>query len=128
MKQHSKIGFDILSVATQQSPMLQMAARIALHHHEKYDGTGYPQGLEGEQISIEGRIVALADVFDALTSERPYKRPWSRESAVAYVFEHSGTHFDPKIVQAFEKILPKVFEVLDQYKENESIPVLEHLR
>src|SRR5690606_27555800 len=93
------------------SNLLQIAQRIALSHHEKWDGSGYPQGLAGTAIPIEARVVALADVFDALTSERPYKRAWSIDEAVAYIDEQSGAHFDPELVAAFHKVLPKIIEI-----------------
>ena len=84
-----------------RSPVLQMAARIALTHHEWWDGNGYPLGLAGEDIPLEGRITAVADVFDALSSKRPYKRPFPREKCFQIISEERGTHFDPKVVDAF---------------------------
>ena len=83
------------------SRLLQIAAEIALTHHERWDGTGYPQGLTGEAIPLSGRMVAVADVFDALTTERPYKQAWSPERARAYLQENAGSHFDPEVVAAF---------------------------
>ena len=74
----------------------QMGAIIALNHHEKFDGTGYPNGLKGTQIPLVARIVAVADVFDALMSDRPYKKPWSMEMAIDYLKQQSGSHFDPQ--------------------------------
>ena len=99
MKQHTLFGAQILSKGT--SPLLRMAELIAVSHHERFDGTGYPQGLAGEAIPIEGRIVAVADVFDALTHERPYKPAWDTERAIAEIKSGSGTQFDPKVVKAF---------------------------
>ena len=78
-----------------------MAARIALTHHEWWDGNGYPLGLAGEDIPLEGRITAVADVFDALSSKRPYKRPFPREKCFQIISEERGTHFDPQVVDAF---------------------------
>ena len=78
-----------------------MAAEIASSHHERWDGTGYPKGLKGEQIPLSGRIAAVADVFDALTSDRPYKQAWPAERAIAYLRENAGGQFDPACVQAF---------------------------
>ncbi len=99
MKRHARDGFEILRDSS--SPMLQMAARIALTHHEKFDGSGYPDSLAGEAIPLEGRIVAVADVFDALTSERPYKKAWEVSAAVDLLKEGRGAHFDPACVDAF---------------------------
>jgi len=78
-----------------------MAARIALSHHEKWDGSGYPNRLIGREIPIEGRIVALADVYDALISRRPYKEPWDPEAVISYLREQSGRHFDPELLPLF---------------------------
>jgi PAS domain S-box-containing protein len=95
MKQHTTVGHKIL--AGSESPLLQMAARIALTHHERHDGTGYPRGLEGEEIPLEGRIVAVADVFDALLSDRPYRPAITLDEAADLISSESGTHFDPSI-------------------------------
>ncbi len=108
MKHHSEIGAGILSHS--QEPVFVMAAEIARYHHEKWDGSGYPHGLVGEQIPESARIVAIADVFDALTMERPYKKPWSIEDAVAEIKKGAGSHFDPKLVNIFEKVLPDIIE------------------
>nr|WP_294842109.1 HD domain-containing phosphohydrolase [uncultured Methylotenera sp.] len=99
MQQHALIGYELLS--TSSSPLLKVAAEIALTHHEKYDGSGYPHGLTGENIPLFGRIVAVADVFDALTSARPYKKAWSIEDACQLLRDDSGKHFDPACVEAF---------------------------
>ena len=99
MKQHTRIGYGILSGSP--SPYLQQGAVIALGHHEKYDGTGYPQGLKGEQIPLIARIASVADVYDALVSSRPYKKAWSQEEAVEYMRRQAGGQFDPLCVQAF---------------------------
>lgn len=101
MHRHAEIGGRIL--ADTDSPLLMLACEIAMTHHEKYDGSGYPLGLKGSQIPLGGRIVAVADVFDALNSHRPYKRAWSLQDSRAYVEEHSGSHFDPSCVAAFIK-------------------------
>lgn len=101
MQQHTVIGHRIL--ADSQSPLLRLGAEIALTHHEKFDGTGYPNGIAGAAIPLSGRIVAVADVFDAVTSRRPYKlTPWAPAEAKAHVLEHAGTQFDPAVVQAFK--------------------------
>ncbi|MEA1989192.1 MAG: HD domain-containing phosphohydrolase, partial [Pseudomonadota bacterium] len=86
------------------------AKTIAEFHHEKMDGTGYPHGIKGEEIPIEARIASICDVFDALISDRPYKAAWSNEKALAYIIEHSGTHFDTELVNAFMKIYPQIIE------------------
>jgi len=99
MQNHATIGFQIL----QHSPSkyLSLGAEIALRHHEKFDGSGYPGGLKGKSIPLESRIVAVADVYDALTSHRPYKRAWSNEEAETYLIANKGAHFDPDCVDAF---------------------------
>lgn len=105
MRTHPAIGFQIL----QHSPSkyLSMGAEIALDHHEKFDGSGYPNGKSGNEITLEARIVAVADVYDALTSPRPYKKAWSSADAVEYLTTNSGRHFDPVCVDAFISQLPK---------------------
>lgn len=115
MRQHVSIGANI--IGEHPSGLLRMAQRIALTHHEKWDGSGYPNGLAGEDIPIEGRIVAIADVFDALTSERPYKQAWPVEEAVAFLREQSGQHFDPDLVELFIQQLPAVLEVKARWAE-----------
>jgi two-component system, response regulator RpfG len=97
MRRHPLIGFEILRDS--QSQFVRTGAKIALRHHERWDGSGYPDGLKGEQIPLDARIVAIADVFDALTSERPYKRAWSNEESFAYLTEKAGTLFDPICVK-----------------------------
>jgi len=98
MRKHPQIGYEILRDS--QSRFVQIGATVALRHHERWDGSGYPDGMRGSEIPLVARIVALADVFDALISERPYKPAWSLEQATAYVREHSGTLFDPACVEA----------------------------
>jgi putative two-component system response regulator len=102
MRTHTVIGAKILSGS--RSPMLQLAEQIALSHHERWDGSGYPFRLQAEEIPLSGRIVAVADVFDALTTERPYKMAWSREKAVAEIERLSGSHFDPRLVSVFSAL------------------------
>ncbi len=97
MQRHTTVGHEIL--AGSDSELLQMAARIALTHHERYDGSGYPRGLRGEEIPIEGRIVAVADVFDALLSDRSYRPAMSVEEATDVIRNGSGTHFDSEIAE-----------------------------
>lgn len=109
MKTHCDIGFAILDDS--DSELLKLAAVIAKSHHEKWDGSGYPFGLAGDQIPLEGRIVAVADVFDALTSVRPYKKAWSIEDAIAEVDKVTGTHFDPLVTKAFHESLHEILAV-----------------
>ena len=109
MKAHTTIGAHILDGA--DSEPLLLAREIALSHHEKWDGSGYPHGLSGKDIHLGGRIVALADVFDALTSERPYKKAWTVEAAIELIRENKGQHFDPELVDIFEKLLPEIIAI-----------------
>lgn len=103
MKKHTTIGAEMLAGST--SPLIRLAEEIALTHHERWDGKGYPQGLAGRDIPLSGRIVAVADVFDALTHERPYKDAWSIERVVEELYAMRGSQFDPKVVNAFLKIV-----------------------
>jgi putative two-component system response regulator len=113
MRTHAEIGYHIL--ADDPSELMQLAATIALQHHEKWDGSGYPNGLKGEEISIEARITTISDVFDALTSERPYKIAWSVEDAVKYIEDEKGVSFDPQIVEKFKEVLPEIIFINKQY-------------
>jgi putative two-component system response regulator len=117
MKRHARMGYEILDGS--QSPSLQTAALIALGHHEKFDGSGYPSGLAGEAIPLFARICAVADVFDALTSERPYKKAWSLEHSTDYLNEGSGKHFDPACVQAFLSGWDEVLQIRERFKDEE---------
>ena len=117
MKSHVEIGATILE--GHASDIIQMARVIVLSHHEKRDGTGYPAGLKGEDIPIEGRITAICDVFDALTSDRPYKKAWSIEAAVTELKQKAGSHFDPRLVEAFVGVLPKILKIKDSYVDPE---------
>jgi putative two-component system response regulator len=110
MRQHPEIGFGI--IGSHRSPLLRMAAQVALTHHEKWNGGGYPQGLAGEAVPQVARIVAVADVFDALTSVRPYKAAWTLEAAVAYIRSEAGLHFEPRVVEAFLACLPEIKAVM----------------
>lgn len=116
MKKHSEFGAEI--IGEEESPLLRMSAVIALTHHEKWDGSGYPKGLAGKDIPLEGRIVAIADVFDALTSERPYKKAWTVEAAVDMIEQSSGTHFDPDLVRLFHKVLPEILKIKNNYVDH----------
>lgn len=115
MKTHATIGARLLE--GDNSALMRMARDIALAHHEKWDGSGYPNGLAGEAIPMAGRIAALADVFDALTSERPYKKAWTVEEAVALIQQDSGQHFDPTLVAVFLQQLPGILEIRERFSE-----------
>lgn len=117
MQRHAEIGAEI--IGHDASSLLQMARRIALYHHEKWDGSGYPEGLKGEAIPIEARIVAIADVFDALTSVRPYKKAWTVDDAVNLIVSESGKHFDPTLVSVFVQEIPAILEIKARWVETE---------
>ncbi len=119
MNTHVDIGAEILS--GNDSSLMQMAKAVALHHHEKWDGSGYPKGLKGKEISFEGRIVAICDVFDALTSERPYKKAWTIENAMEFLEEKKGTHFQPDLVDKFKIILPEVIEIRSKFSDDKEL-------
>ncbi|MGO3423196.1 MAG: response regulator [Pseudoalteromonas distincta] len=116
MKEHATIGAQIL--ANSSSPLLQLAHTLAIEHHEKWDGSGYPNGIKGEEISVEGRIVAIADVFDALTSKRPYKEAWSVEKTVLHMQEQAGTHFDPALIELLVKNLDDIIAIKNANQES----------
>lgn len=109
MKSHTTIGAEILAGGV--SALTQLAGVVALTHHERWDGSGYPNGLAGEDIPLEGRIAAICDVFDALTSERPYKKPWLVSEALDSIEEMSGLHFDPSLVAAFLNIEKEILDI-----------------
>jgi len=115
MHRHAEIGGRIL--ADTDSPLLRLACQIAETHHEKFDGSGYPRGLRGDDIPLAGRIVAVADVFDALNSTRPYKAAWPMEEARAYLEQHSGAHFDPRCVRAFVDAWDEVLEIRARFPD-----------
>ena len=115
MQTHVDIGVEILSGSN--SALMDMAAEVAQNHHEKWDGSGYPCALTGENIPLTGRVVAVADVFDALTTERPYKKAWPIEEAIEFLKDQSGKHFDPRLVELFLEILPDILAVREQYSE-----------
>lgn len=116
MQSHVNIGEELLDGS--DFDLMQMAKRIAAEHHEKWDGSGYPRGLKGEEISLEGRIAALCDVFDALISERPYKKAWSVEEATKFIEEKKGQYFDPYLVEKLMEILPEIQEIRQQFPED----------
>ncbi len=122
MRQHASLGHELLKGSS--SHLLQAGATIALGHHEKFDGSGYPQGLHGEDIPLFGRIVAVADVFDALTSERPYKKPWPLEDAAGYLREQRGLHFDPQCVDVFLAAWPQVLAIRQRFADEPKAPAV----
>lgn len=115
MKTHTTLGENILR--DDENDFLHMAAVIALSHHEKWDGSGYPQGLSGNAIPEAARIVAVADVFDALISPRPYKGAWPFEKAVAYIADNGGIHFDPAVADSFMDHLPEILAIQELHSE-----------
>jgi putative two-component system response regulator len=115
MRQHPNYGAEIIGDLSFK--LLKMAREIALTHHEKWDGSGYPNGLKGEEIPLASRIIAIADVFDALTTERPYKKAWSIEDTVRLIDRESGSHFDPNITPLLHEVLPDMLDIRDQYQE-----------
>lgn len=115
MQKHPEIGAEILGES--DSDLIELAKVVAMTHHEKWDGTGYPKQLKGTDIPIEGRIVAVADVFDALTSVRPYKDAWPVEKAITLMREQKGKHFDPQLVDLFEQELDKILEVKNRWQD-----------
>lgn len=117
MKTHSMIGYHILSRS--QAPILRMAATIARSHHEKWNGSGYPDGLAGDAIPESARIVAIADVFDALTMQRPYKDAWPIDRVIETMTTDAGTHFDPNLMQHFIKIMPDILALKEDWQHRE---------
>ncbi|SDS38793.1 HD domain-containing phosphohydrolase [Pseudomonas oryzae] len=111
MQQHTALGHQFLSDSS-GNPLLKLAAEIARYHHERWDGSGYPQGLKGEEIPLSARIVALCDVYDALRAERPFKPAWSAKEAQLYIREQSGRHFDPELVGLMDRRMFEGFENL----------------
>lgn len=116
MKTHATIGAELLD--GDDSALLRLAREIALSHHEKWDGSGYPNRLSGEAIPQSGRIVAVADVFDALISSRPYKKPWTVDAATTFVQDNAGSHFDPVVAACFLGCLPEILEIRNRYQEH----------
>jgi putative two-component system response regulator len=117
MRGHCEIGAEIIGAHSAGVPLLEMARDVALTHHERWDGTGYPQRLAGEAIPVVGRIVAVADVFDALTSVRPYKSAWSVDEALEVMHKDAGKHFDPAIVACFDRVLPEILDIKTRFSE-----------
>ena len=110
MQTHPELGYKIFKSSKKE--ILKIASIVAYEHHEKWDGTGYPQGLKGEEISIYGRITAIADVFDSLTQKRVYKEPWSIDRVLSFFNENKGTHFDPKLVELFIENIEKLSKIV----------------
>jgi HD-GYP domain-containing protein (c-di-GMP phosphodiesterase class II) len=104
MRKHPQFAYEMLS----SIPYLKPALHIPYCHHEKWDGTGYPRGLKGEQIPLEARLFAVVDVWDAVTSDRPYRQAWSREQAIQYIKDQSGKYFDPNVVKIFTEMLGEI--------------------
>jgi len=115
MKTHTEIGVTILAG---NDSLIEAARNIAGSHHERWDGRGYPKGLCGEDIPLLARICSVADVFDALTSTRPYKKPWSVEEATDWIVTESGTYFDPDVVQAFQVAMPEILRIRELYRDD----------
>ena len=126
MKQHASVGYNIL--CDSDSLLIRTAASMALSHHEKFDGSGYPNNLKGEEIPLFGRIIAVGDVFDALTSARPYKKAWALEDAKQFLINQSGTHFDPQCVQAFIRAWDDVLVIHARYQDKEDSINIEQLQ
>jgi Cu+-exporting ATPase len=122
MKTHVSLGVDILS----QSSWLAGARDVVEFHHERYDGSGYPLGLRGEAIPLNARIFAIADVFDALTTRRPYKEPWPVSDAIAMLKRDSGSHFDPQLVRIFATIAPALYQEMRCIEEHQMEAMLQH--
>jgi putative two-component system response regulator len=118
MRTHAAIGYEILTRSN--SPLFSLAAEIARYHHEKWDGSGYPYALKGDRIPLSARIVAIADVFDALTMKRPYKKAWPDDEAFSYIENESGKHFDPQLVSAFLSIKEEVLKTKAYWNELEA--------
>jgi two-component system response regulator RpfG len=121
MRKHPTIGYEILKDSP--SKYLRMGALIALGHHEKFDGSGYPFGLVGDHIPLPARIVAVADVYDALTSHRPYKAAWLSDEAIRYLTAHASTHFDPELVAAFVRAREEALAIQEELRDEPVQPV-----
>ena len=117
MQRHTAIGFGILSKS--ERPVFRMAAEIARYHHEKWDGSGYPDHLARDSIPKSARIVAVADVFDALTMKRPYKEPWTVEASMEEIRNGAGSHFEPELVTLFGNILPEIVRIKKEWSARE---------
>jgi putative two-component system response regulator len=123
MRNHAAIGAELL--AGSRSPVVQMGELISLTHHEKWDGSGYPRGLKGDEIPFVARVTAIGDVFDALISKRPYKPAWPIDEALAEVKRGAGTHFDPDLVATFVRIFPELVKIVDDANREAGIPAFD---
>ncbi len=123
VQKHTTIGSDILKGL--KSPLANLARKIAISHHEKWDGSGYPSGIKGSKIPVEGRIVALADVFDALTSTRPYKQAYPILKAIAIIKSGRGTYFDPELVDIFLESSNEFLDVLNKERTNKQVDAVD---
>lgn len=117
MRLHCEAGAQIIEQAQSDTPLFNMAKEIALSHHEKWDGTGYPNRLAGDLIPVSGRVVAIADVFDALTNKRPYKSPWPLDKTFDFMRENAGKHFDPELIEIFISLRNEITEVQQRFAE-----------
>jgi len=126
MKKHPEIGAEILSGS--HSSVMQLAETISLTHQERWDGSGYPNNLKGEEIPLSGRIVAICDVFDALTSKRYYKEAFSVEKAMEIIEQGSGKDFEPYLVDTFKKVLPEMIRIVKELPDNEPADTLKVYR
>lgn len=115
MKSHTTIGASILQGS--HSGLMKLASEISMHHHEKWDGSGYPDGMEKDAIPLSCRIIAVADVFDALVSDRPYKKAWPVKEAQEFIHENSGRHFDPDVVEIFIRVFDEIIAIKERYKD-----------
>lgn len=115
MQNHTRIGHDIL--ARHEGELFQRAAKIALEHHERWDGTGYPQGLKGERISLFARIVGICDVFDSLTNPRPYKDAWPIDKTMQFILDGAGKHFDPRLAQRMSENTERFLKVVVRMRD-----------
>ncbi len=130
MKTHTLVGGDTLKAADEEAggnSFLTMGRDIAYYHHEKWDGNGYPYGLQGEDIPLPARIVALGDAYDALTSKRPYKEPFSHEKSRDIILEAAGTHFDPDVIEAFKARDTRFIRIRDQYQDSGHLTHIEQI-
>ena len=114
MNQHSELGYNMIKNSNR--PLLKAASIVAYEHHERYDGKGYPRAIKGEDIHIYGRITAVADVFDALGSDRVYKKAWDDKRIFQLFKDEKGTHFDPKLIDIFFENLEEFLEIRDRFK------------
>jgi putative two-component system response regulator len=120
MQTHAAVGAELL--AGSRSPVVQLGEVIALTHHERWDGSGYPRGLRRDEIPFSARVTAVCDVFDALISDRPYKDAWSVEEALAEIQEESGGHFEPRLVEAFTEVFPEIVKIVERVADEHGAP------